>query len=187
MGACFTRTWYWMSDENETIKNESEGTEINIVPHSMIHVDKSHLLPHIRTRSPIFLCILNFTTRNMTCAGGGKEGVRSQHCMIGDLEIIHNFLFDTLWQRHNDRCTPDDIFEYIFLNLNVKHSIKITLRFVPINNIPVLVQIMAWRRPGGKPFSEPMMVNSLTLVCVTQLQWVNISKFNQIFLTLYLR
>ena len=26
-----------------------------------------------------------------------------------------------------------------------------------INNIPVLVQIMAWRRSGDKPFSEPMV------------------------------
>ena len=27
---------------------------------------------------------------------------------------------------------------------------------VPINNIPALVQIMAWRRPGDKPLSEPI-------------------------------
>ena len=27
-----------------------------------------------------------------------------------------------------------------------------------INNIPALVQIMAWRSPGDKPWSEPMMV-----------------------------
>ena len=27
-----------------------------------------------------------------------------------------------------------------------------------INNIPALVQIMAWRRPGDKPLSEPTMV-----------------------------
>ena len=33
--------------------------------------------------------------------------------------------------------------------------------FVPkvrINNIPTLVQIMAWHRPGDKPVTEPMMV-----------------------------
>ena len=38
-------------------------------------------------------------------------------------------------------------------------SIKISLKFVfkgPIDNIPALVQIMAWRRPGDKPLSEPM-------------------------------
>ena len=44
-------------------------------------------------------------------------------------------------------------------------SIKITLKFVPncpINNIPSLVQIMAWCRSGNKPLSEPMMVSLLT-------------------------
>ena len=42
-----------------------------------------------------------------------------------------------------------------------------------INNIPALVQIMAWRRPGDKLLSEPMMVSSSTHICVTRPQWVN--------------
>ena len=41
------------------------------------------------------------------------------------------------------------------------------------NNIPALVQIMAWRRPGDKPLPEVMLVNSLTHICVTRPQWVN--------------
>ena len=41
-----------------------------------------------------------------------------------------------------------------------------------INNIPVLLQIMAWRRPGGKPLSEPIMVVLPTHICVTKSQWV---------------
>ena len=48
----------------------------------------------------------------------------------------------------------DDIFKCIFLNENAWISIKISLKIVPkgpINNIPALVQIMAWRRPGDKP------------------------------------
>ena len=47
--------------------------------------------------------------------------------------------------------------------------------FVPkglINNIPAFVQIMAWRRPGDKPLSEPMMVILSTHICVTRPQWV---------------
>ena len=55
---------------------------------------------------------------------------------------------------------PDDILKLIFLNEIVRISIKISLKFVPrvpINNIPALVQIMAWRRPGDKPLSEPML------------------------------
>ena len=61
-------------------------------------------------------------------------------------------------------------------------SIKISLRFVPvgsINNIPALVQILVWRRPGDKPLSEPMMVSLLTHICVTQPQWVKASCYTE--------
>ena len=71
-----------------------------------------------------------------------------------------------------------DIFKWIFLNENVWISIEVSLKFVPkgpINNIPALVQIMAWRRPGDKPLSEPMMISLLTHICVTRPQWVNLS------------
>ena len=49
---------------------------------------------------------------------------------------------------------PDDILNSIFLTENVLISITISPKFVPegpINNIPALVQIMAWRRIGDKP------------------------------------
>ena len=55
----------------------------------------------------------------------------------------------------------DDIFKCIFLYENVWISIKISLKFVPMGpiiNIPALVQIMACRRPGDIPLSEPMLV-----------------------------
>ena len=83
---------------------------------------------------------------------------------------------NTLGARQHGRHFPDDTFKWIFLNENVWSSIKISLKFVPqgqINNIPALVQIMAWRRPGDKPLSEPMMVSLLTHICVTRPQWVN--------------
>ena len=65
------------------------------------------------------------------------------------------------------------IFKWIFLNGHVCILLKISLKFVPkvhINNIPALVQIMAWRRPGDKQLSEPMMVSLLTHICVTRPQ-----------------
>ena len=83
--------------------------------------------------------------------------------------------FNTLRPRQNGRHFADDIFKCIFLNGNVRISIKFSLKFVPkdpINSIPALVQIMAWRRPGDKPLSEPMMVSLLTHICVTRPQWV---------------
>ena len=54
----------------------------------------------------------------------------------------------------------DDNFEYIFKNENDRIPIWISLKFVPrspIDNKPTLVQVMAWRRIGDKPLSEPML------------------------------
>ena len=75
--------------------------------------------------------------------------------------------------RQNGRNFPDDIFKRIFLNENVWILFNISLRFVPkvrVNNIPALVQIMAWRRPGDKPSSEPMVIQLLRHICVTRPQ-----------------
>ena len=86
----------------------------------------------------------------------------------------------TLGPRQNGRYFPDDIFKLIFLNETVLISIKISLKFVPmgpINNIPALVQIMAWRWPGDKPLSESMMVSLLTHICFTRPQWFKIYAF----------
>ena len=82
---------------------------------------------------------------------------------------------NTLRPRQNGHHFADDTFKRIFLNENIRISIKISLKFVPngpIKTISALVQIMAWRRPGDKPLSEPMMVRSLTHICVTRPQWV---------------
>ena len=84
-------------------------------------------------------------------------------------------LVNTLRPRQNGRHFPDYIFTCIFVNENVKTFSKISLKFVPkgpINNIPALVQIMAWRRPGDKSLSEQMLVSLPTHICVTRPQWV---------------
>ena len=90
--------------------------------------------------------------------------------------ILHIKLFNTLRPRQHGRHFADDTFKCIFLNEHVGISIKISLKFVhegPINNIPALVQIMAWRRPGDTPLSEPMMVRLPTHIYVARPQWVN--------------
>ena len=72
-----------------------------------------------------------------------------------------NTIVNTLRPKQNGRHFADDTFKRSFLNENMWISNKISLKFVPkvpINNIPALVQIMAWRRPGDKPLSEAMMV-----------------------------
>ena len=93
--------------------------------------------------------------------------------ILGPLLLIR---FNTLRPRQNGRHFADDIFKCIFFNENVSIAIKISLKFVPkgpINNIPALVQIMAWRRPGDKLLSEPVVVSLLTHICITRPQWVN--------------
>ena len=70
---------------------------------------------------------------------------------------------NTLRPRQNGRHFADDTFKRIFINEHVRISINISLKFAPkglINNIPALVQIMAWRRPGDKPLSEPMITGA---------------------------
>ena len=81
----------------------------------------------------------------------------------------------------NRRRFADDIFKCILENENEWISPRISLKFVPkfrISNIPALVQIMAWRRPGDKPLSEPMMVSLLTHICVTRPKMYNFKVMN---------
>ena len=72
--------------------------------------------------------------------------------------------FNTLRPRQNGCRFTDNVSKCFLLNENVWISIIISLKFVPeghFNNIPPLVQIMAWHWPGNKPLSEPMMESSL--------------------------
>ena len=92
-------------------------------------------------------------------------------CITSASEVVRLtglILINTLRPKQNSRHFLDDIFKCIFLNENVWMSFELSLKFDPkgqINNIPTLVQIMACRRPGDKPLSEPMMVSLLTQGC----------------------
>ena len=104
---------------------------------------------------------------------------RAMACLLG---------VNTLRPRQNSRHFADQTFKRIFLNETFRILIKISLKFVPkgpINNIPALVQIMAWRRSSDKPLSEPMMVRLLTYICVTGSQWVNSGNKAAAFFALY--
>ena len=96
---------------------------------------------------------------------------------------LSTLLLNSLRPRQNGRLFADDTFKRIFLNENIRISIKISVKFVPkglIKNIPALVLIMAWRQPGDKPLSEPMMVRSPTHICVTRLKCLLLKTFKTI-------
>ena len=108
-----------------------------------------------------FTCWFDFSKSKFKSSG---KKVVSVVCSI-------TLCVNTLRPIQNGRRFADDTFKCIFLNENVRISIKISLMFVPkgpINNISALVQIMAWRRSGDKPLSEPIMVSLLTHICVTR-------------------
>ena len=91
--------------------------------------------------------------------------------------------FNTLRLRQNGRHFIDNIFKCIFFNENVWIPIKISLKFVPkgpINNIPALVQMMAWHQLGDKPLSELIMARLLMHIYVTLPQRVNV-EFTLVF------
>ena len=82
-----------------------------------------------------------------------------------------------LYGLHGPRCplSPQRL-----LNL-ITHSLSLEIvPKDPINNIPALVQIMAWHRPGDKPLSELVMIKLSTHICITRPQWVNIMIVNNV-------
>ena len=96
---------------------------------------------------------------------------------LNSLPHLLGALVNTLRPRQNGRNIADDIFKCIFLNENFSISNKISLKYVPwclIDNMAALVQIMAWRRPGTKPLSVPMMFSLLMHICFARPQWVKI-------------
>ena len=137
------------------------------------------------THQSVFGCscesVQIFYTENISTWGGLQPpifGFMPNALTIWIIRARHllSHVFNTLRPRQNGRHFVDDILKWIFLNENVWILLKISLKFVPkvqINNIPALDQIMAWRRPGDKPLSEPMMVRLPTHICVTRPQWVD--------------
>ena len=62
--------------------------------------------------------------------------------------------------RQIGRHFPNRIFKCIILNESVLVAIKMSQKFVckgQIDNIPILVQIVAWRQKGDKPLPEQML------------------------------
>ena len=101
------------------------------------------------TASFAALTVLIFTDLSLICSSLTSRNIRQR------ITSLNKSL-----PGQNGRRFEDDIFKCIFMNLKLCVFIRISLTFVPkfpINNITALVQIIAWRRPGDNPLSEPMM------------------------------
>ena len=93
----------------------------------------------------------------------------------GLIRCYDNLMFLTQWgQVKMDAIfqTSSNAFSWMKM---FEFRLELSLNFVskvPIDNKPASVQIMAWRRPGDKPLSEPMMASLPTHIFVTRPQWV---------------
>ena len=120
-------------------------------------------------------CIAHNKYHGCWCLGDVRSWRISSHNFDLVLPEYSTFIIRwiyTLRPRQEIRHFADDIFTCIFFNENCSILIKISLKYVrkgPIDNNRALVQIMALRRSGDKPLSEPMMVSLPTHICVTEL------------------
>ena len=128
-----------------------------------VHECTQQLFENSRTSSITIQSILSIFTKQKCilkrlCESSPWKTESKHQC-----NVDQNVYINALRARQNGRHFADDTFKRIFLKENVRISIKISLKFVPkgpIDNIPALFQMMAWRRPGDKPLSEAMMVRS---------------------------
>ena len=93
------------------------------------------------------VCVILYSFQHNTC-------ISILNSISKTLQLLLYNVFGTSRPTQNYQHFTDDIF-------NAFSGMKISL-----------VQIMAWRRPGDKPLSEPLMIISLTHICVTRAQWV---------------
>ena len=114
----------------------------------------------------IFLIILVYMSskelRIFACALFQLGTLRVVPWLKPSMPLISIIIPLTHWGRDNMDAISQMTFSYAFswmkmYELRLKFHWRLFPR-VKINNIPALVQIMAWRRPGEKPLSEPIMV-----------------------------
>ena len=128
------------------------------------HKDRTVLWPYVYNGNPgkIFIGIPTMDIRWTYEFLSIRYGSLKQYGYWGSHPDTHRpadhppLLHNTFRPRQDGRHFPDNIFKCISLNENVWISLKVSLK-VQINNIPALFQIMAWRRLGAKPLSEPML------------------------------
>ena len=119
--------------------------------------------------APVSVTQVSFATIDASIFGT-QSNMQIWLLVVSDSQYCHNGCssVNTLRPRQDRRYFADNIFMCILIKFSLKYVCK-----GPIDNNPALVQIMAWRRSGDKPLSEPMMISLSTHICITRPQWVN--------------
>ena len=97
--------------------------------------------------------------------------------LVASVKVSRELLMQTCWWPLSDhwsvQITSPHLSGCVFYGC-LESLTGLSALWGPINNIPALVQIMAWRRPGDKPLSEPMLIFVPTHICVTRPQGVKL-------------
>ena len=111
---------------------------------------KSKLI-HFHSRKSISECRLE---------NGGHLVSASMCWQEGKIHILRS--------RQNCRHFTDGIFKCIFLNKMYEYRLRFHCSLSPKFELRIFQRWfrMAWRQPGDKPLSEPMVVGLLTHICV---------------------
>ena len=118
--------------------------------------------------------ISNVSVRTIPATGAAPLGGRASAGTVVTIVGFHIYTGsapNTLRPRQNGRHFPDDIFNCIFLNENIRISLAISLKFVPrrlIKNIPALVQIWLGDIQATSHYLKQWWLVYWSHICVTR-------------------
>ena len=152
-------SWYW-DGAGSQIKTKAR---VPVYPIQLINYTAAdELVTQLKAGASIIVALMQFSLNSLVSA----------------LEV------STHWGRDKMDAIKQTTFSNAFSWMNIWTSVKISLKFAPkgpINNVPGLAEIMAWRRPGDKPLSEPMVASLLTHIWVSRPQWVKSLRANVLY------
>ena len=137
--------WWWWKHARSGMTKELGSVSWEVVNISFRKIGEKNtllkLLPHLSGANELMPTGRLYVERerDMGCTESGT--------------LVHQF--NTLRPRQDGRHFADDIFKCIFLMKMLEFRLLFHWSLFPraINNIPAMVQLMAWRRPGDKPIS----------------------------------
>ena len=173
---------------HQRVQQKTKGLGCRWDPFSLFRslcglINSSPLSLHLEFLSPFWTLWRLYWAKQYTIIKTLRLRQNGRHFADDILKCIFLMKMYGLWLTHWGRdkmaAFSQTTLSNAFSRMEIlEFSTKNSLKFVPkdlINNIPALVLIMAWRRPGDKPLAEPMLVRSLTHICATRPQWVKSS------------